>query len=43
MAHAESRVTTLFEVHRRAAESKNEKIPQALFRSWQIMRRIDRP
>ena len=43
MAHAQSRVTALFDIDWRSAESTDEKIPQPLFRSGQIIRRVDRP
>jgi hypothetical protein len=41
MAHAQPRVTALFNVHWRPAESKNEKVSKALFRPAQILHRIN--
>jgi len=43
MPHAQSRVTPLFDIHRRSAKSADQEIPQPMFRSGQILRGIDRP
>jgi hypothetical protein len=42
VTHAQPRMASLFDVHRWSAESKNEEVPQSLFRAAQIVRRVDR-
>ena len=42
MAHAQAWMTALFQIHGWSAESKNKKIPKALFSSVKIVRRVER-
>jgi hypothetical protein len=43
MPHSKPRVASLLDVALRTAEAKNEKVPQALFRSGKIVGRIQAP